>query len=585
MTQLPPASPPRPVDPHLAPAEDELRFNTSGDAPRPAPANPTYQPTRAERLEELRVYVGPILAVALVVAVLGVIAWLQLRGPAAKPSRPAEITTAAQPPGRTWSWSSKYEAALASDDYGATESLLAGILGYQRERTRVAPGAAAADPAELDALDSAVRTLRSRQAARRSAAAEADAIALDARGDNAAATKAYRDAAALLAEANAVAPNDTGKDLPRQARLESLLRQRGVAPINEAIGQARETAGRLLAEGKRDAALGALWDARTKQLQLNEKFRGTSVADPAAVAALDLEIETLESAPLATTIDETIATGKAAFAAGAKPEAARAFARAIALQRELATRFPKSRHAATRRPDDIEADRDTLLSSDARARLAALADIVSAALRRRDFPAAAAAVDEAIATLDRTAREFPRSRDLPREFTAQFDYLALLRAELPKIHEAIALAVAPAAAPGGARFAHSIVPQSLYAHVMLHNPSRTRSPVRPVSDVSWSEANEFCRRLGWILGALVRLPTELEIAGPRTETAEPAVPTTSAAVDERPAEWLQPHIGATDFALVAEEAAPPSARRPVYLKHKTFRSYHVGFRFVVEPAP
>ncbi len=54
------------------------------------------------------------------------------------------------------------------------------------------------------------------------------------------------------------------------------------------------------------------------------------------------------------------------------------------------------------------------------------------------------------------------------------------------------------------------VTQEQYESVMGTNPSRFRGSNRPVEQVSWNDAVEFCRRLSEIEGVTYRLPTEAE---------------------------------------------------------------------------
>ena len=54
------------------------------------------------------------------------------------------------------------------------------------------------------------------------------------------------------------------------------------------------------------------------------------------------------------------------------------------------------------------------------------------------------------------------------------------------------------------------VTQAQYRAVMGANPSRHQGADKPVHDVSWEDATEFCQRLSQKVGQTVRLPTEAE---------------------------------------------------------------------------
>jgi formylglycine-generating enzyme required for sulfatase activity len=54
------------------------------------------------------------------------------------------------------------------------------------------------------------------------------------------------------------------------------------------------------------------------------------------------------------------------------------------------------------------------------------------------------------------------------------------------------------------------ITQRQHQAVMGRNPSRFRDPARPVENVTWEEAVEFCRRLSARTNRTVRLPTEAE---------------------------------------------------------------------------
>jgi formylglycine-generating enzyme required for sulfatase activity len=123
--------------------------------------------------------------------------------------------------------------------------------------------------------------------------------------------------------------------------------------------------------------------------------------------------------------------------------------------------------------------------------------------------------------------------------------------------------------------------------------------------VSWVEAQEFCQRLSWLLGARVRLPTEAEMragfsaasdawsadssAGHSHETGK----STATAAGFRDlagnlAEWLQPATDASESAPVAGGSYLDSANALATLTTTTMdkreRARHIGFRVVVETA-
>lgn len=77
----------------------------------------------------------------------------------------------------------------------------------------------------------------------------------------------------------------------------------------------------------------------------------------------------------------------------------------------------------------------------------------------------------------------------------------------------------------GLRMYRTEIPQALYASVMATNPSSVRREANPVESVTYAEAEAFAVRLGWILGAKVRLPTLSEYvaaAGDPAKLPDPA---------------------------------------------------------------
>ena len=113
------------------------------------------------------------------------------------------------------------------------------------------------------------------------------------------------------------------------------------------------------------------------------------------------------------------------------------------------------------------------------------------------------------------------------------------------------------------------VPQVLFSLVMNANPSRNAGRTRAVDSVNHPEALEFCRRLGWVMGAAVRLPAAEEL---RAARADPAFRVGEDGLEE----WIAGEGG--------EAAGAPVFGRDGGVKTapRTERARATGFRVVVE---
>ena len=523
-------------------------------------------------------------AAAIVVVLLFAVGWLRIQQPVSNASAhgTAQLEAAASAlVVDSAAWPSAYQAALATHhDLDGTAEVLGRRLAAVQRRIRAAKMAVPADETEAVELEVACRTLRNRSAVARSVALEEEASALADQGQSAAALEKLTAALRLQDEANGLAPVSGLKDFKREGRLRTAVELGTVRPLHAAIATARQRADMALAAGDTIGAAQALRAAQASQISVNQTFRDTKAAAPAAVAGLNTEIETIESRELMGRVHAAVAAAERAGLAGDFATAGKEWAVAASVQRDLNLRFPNSREASLPSADRFEVNRQTSLSLPSLARALTLDREAAQLLRRRLVEPALINLDEALVALDRAVGQFPRSAGWDPELARRVEYLALKRRDLGQIQESVhrQLITQPPMAP--VAMAEPAVAQALYALVMHANPSRNRGSTLPVDSVSWADANEFCRRLSWIMGETVRLPTEGEFRLATMAARPPLLASGEMAV------WLRPSSGAGTMALVGHpgsEGSPDRASGVVVApRSKDLGSHEVGFRFVVE---
>ena len=184
----------------------------------------------------------------------------------------------------------------------------------------------------------------------------------------------------------------------------------------------------------------------------------------------------------------------------------------------------------------------------------------------------------------------------------KLSYLGLKSAELKSLQDEAFDRLLPMIGVQDRLLLGSEVPQSFYLAIMNSNPSRNAGRSMPVDSVNWNDAQEFCTRLGWIMGLKVRLPTldeyRLALGSDGGEIRSSAGDGRVGTVDggrANPngyrdllgnlAEWLDAPA-ASDRAKIAGgsylDTPEAISKFPVEERAKVDRSRHIGFRFVVE---
>lgn len=508
-----------------------------------------YEPTRQERLEELKPYIGPVIATVIVVAVITWVTWRQL-----------------SPPPR-------------------------------------------AKAVALDTTDR-IAAARASEVLARSEAAESEARELLARGKRADAAEKLRAALRWQQQANASLPNEAARDVQREVRLAAALAETEATPLRDTVELNRTLATAAVAREQWDEALKAFTEARKAQVELNEKFPGSRYADPAAIDKFDAGILAVNASRLAVESGQREREAEQAVTEGNLARAGAAFEEAANLQREINDKFARSPFVSAARVEALAVRHDTALATADLARAAALEREATQMLRARKLEPAGDRLLEAATLLQRVSSSLPRARNLDAALREKVNFLSTARPDLPGVQDRVISRLRPLPV-GAAQMLETEVPQSLYQAVMRANPSRHSGRGLPVDSVSWQDAQEFCRRLGWMLAAHVRLPTEAEFraafgrdtkdgaaelaAGawsaenaeghPHETGTAPAGPAGLCDLAGNLAEWLEAPAAA-DAAPVAGGSyldAPEALRKvPIVSADKRERARHIGFRVVVE---
>ncbi|MBA3848903.1 MAG: hypothetical protein C0502_02775 [Opitutus sp.] len=186
--------------------------------------------------------------------------------------------------------------------------------------------------------------------------------------------------------------------------------------------------------------------------------------------------------------------------------AAAEFARALAIQRRLNVRFPASRFVSLGRLAEFEADRQMALALAPLARLGELEQQLDGHLRRRELHQARMILAECVRSLGALRGKFPQARGVADGLAVKIAFLQSRAGELETIQDRCYDRLVPLPGRAPPALMRSAVTQEDFQRVMGLNPSAERAASRGVDSLTHAEAEEYCRRLAWVLGFPARLP-------------------------------------------------------------------------------
>lgn len=211
--------------------------------------------------------------------------------------------------------------------------------------------------------------------------------------------------------------------------------------------------------------------------------------------------------------DEVLALREQAEAlleAGNYREAAARLQEATVKQSQINAVYSASRFASEDTLREIDNRRQTALSSE-------LADAInqtdvelSSALRDRKAFEAIQLASKMKDMLERLKSTYPNSERYRDDLMLKVSFLGLRQDDIGYIQDRVYNQLIALEEMPGLLMLKTEVSQVLYERITGTNPSRNRNELYPVDSVTWIEVNEFCERLGWMLGRTVRPPTRKE---------------------------------------------------------------------------
>ncbi|NCG08833.1 MAG: SUMF1/EgtB/PvdO family nonheme iron enzyme [Verrucomicrobia bacterium] len=337
---------------------------------------------------------------------------------------------------------------------------------------------------------------------------EADSLTLET--DFVTAHESMKGAFELQKRINENYPESPYANYTRATLLQRKARYLIAEPIYQKSLELEEEADGYIKEKDWVGAEQSLKKAIDIQLDINRSYRGTKQGSTLRIELLKNKLLGIQSGQSNL---EIIALGNKADALKAQGEmldSAHCYQEAARLQTELNKAYPESPHASSDRVSYFLRKAQTAQSFElGRAIESNHARLQKILAERRTYDAV-----EIIAQLNKDIQymqdAYPRSSLFDEQLQLKTSYLAIIQNDLGFIQDRVYAMLLPIPEVEEWQMAKTEVSQVLYQFIMGENPSRNIGERNPVDSISWMEAKDFCKRLGWIIGKSIRLPTEHE---------------------------------------------------------------------------
>jgi len=343
-----------------------------------------------------------------------------------------------------------------------------------------------------------------------SARIELTAVQQEESGNYEEALASYQEALRLQRMVNNDFPLSKARNVSREARLERQVERLRARPDYERSVAAEQAAEAAIEADDWKTVHEKLDEAIEAQRKINLQFRDSQYYSTGRLEYLQERQASLASSNLFVQIDEAEKKAQAFEESKDYRAAAEQYQIAQRVQERLNQEYPLSVHASVEKEENFSRLRERALSQELADGILTQMTEIDTQLRNREVFKAAEQIPSLYRKAERFRENFPRSQAITDQQMLKLQFLNFIQQDMEALQERVYASLIPTIDFPEVHVARTEVPQALFEMLMAQNPSRERGPTLPVDSVSYREAEEFTRRLGYLLGREARLPSRDE---------------------------------------------------------------------------
>ena len=292
----------------------------------------------------------------------------------------------------------------------------------------------------------------------------------------------------------------------REVALKRLILQIDTKPLFEKSLANEKVARQAIEKEQWEVAYKLLQQAIKQQYALNRYNPPSQYASSQRLQSLNRLLHSLQAAPNYLKIQSLLAQAQTKEEQGNYTKAVIPYQKAKELQKELNQTFPQSRFASANALQQINSDLQNASSYEVAQTLLAEIQQLDELIRLAQVDAVANQAALLKQRYEELMQAYPHNNWLDAVHLEKLTYLAYRFSVLKRVQREALDHLVQHPHNGDWQVSQFEVNQSLYQQIMGDNPSLHRSPRAPVTSLTWTEAQRFCERLGWLLGQTVKLP-------------------------------------------------------------------------------